>query len=99
MAKPVEKFSDPAGHRKRLRERFLNAGRGALADYELLELLLTYSIPRVNTKPIAKALLHRFGSFVSVLQQPYERLQEITGIGPKTATFLARVYRSSWVTI
>jgi DNA repair protein RadC len=78
----------PAGHRQRLRTRFEKSGRSALADYELLELLLTYSIPRVDTKPTAKALLHRFGNIVGVLQQPHERLMEIRGIGPNTATFL-----------
>ncbi len=76
------------GHRKRLRERFNKSGRIAFADYELLELLLTYSIPRVDTKPIAKALLHKFGSIIGVLQQSEERLKGIHGIGSKTATFL-----------
>lgn len=94
MTKLIKQFNNPGGHRNRLRKRFLEAGRGALADYELLELLLTYAIPRVNTKPMAKALLHRFETFLSVLQQPYERLQEIKGIGPKTATFL-RVVQAS----
>ena len=94
MKNLVEKYANPVGHRERLRNRFLKSGRGALADYELLELLLTYAIPRVNTKPMAKALLHKFGNILSVLQQPYERLQEIKGIGPKTATFL-RVVQAS----
>lgn len=76
-----------AGHRQRLRNRFEKAGRIALADYELLELLLTYIIPRVDTKPMAKALLHRFDNIIGVLQQPDEQLTEIQGIGPKTATF------------
>jgi DNA repair protein RadC len=88
MIELIEKNSIVAGHRQRLRERFLKAGRGALADYELLELLLTYSIPRKNTKPMAKALLSKFGSFINALQQPRHRLQEINGIGPQTATFL-----------
>lgn len=69
----------------------MEAGRVALADYELLELLLTYSIPRADTKPMAKALLHRFGTVVNVLQQPNDRLMEIKGIGPKTTTFLRLV--------
>jgi len=57
----TEKHISPEGHRKRLRERFLKAGRNALADYELLELVLMYSIPRADTKPMAKALLNKFG--------------------------------------
>ncbi len=66
----------------------MKSGRASLADYELLELLLTYAIPRVNTKPIAKALLDKFGSVVNVLQQPNERLAEIKGVGRSTVSFL-----------
>ena len=76
------------GHRSRLRERLLKAGRQAFADYELLELLLTYAIPQKDTKPIAKRLLKRFGSFAAVFDQPRERLLEIEGVGPQTCTFL-----------
>ncbi len=76
------------GHRNRLRERLVKAGRKAFADYELLELLLTYAIPRKDTKPTAKSLLKRFGSFAAVLDQPRERLLEVEGIGPQTSTFL-----------
>ena len=78
----------PLGHRQRLRERFLNAGRNALADYELLELLLSYSIPRRDTKPMAKALLQKFESLFNVFQQSHEQLMGIKGIGLQTATFL-----------
>jgi len=81
----TKKFNGPAGHRKRLRERLSKNGSGALADYELLELLLTYSIPRIDTKPIAKSLLNQFGSIFGVFQQPRERLLEIEGVGPQTA--------------
>jgi DNA repair protein RadC len=88
MESSLERYSDPAGHRKRLRARFMKAGRPALADYELLELLLTYVLPRVNIKPIAKALLHRFGSILDVFQQPNERLIEIKGVGQTTLTFI-----------
>lgn len=82
----------PEGHRERLRERYEKSGRNALADYELLELLLTYAIPRVDTKPFAKALLQQFGSLVAVLQQPTERLIQINGVGPKTALFLKIIH-------
>ena len=78
----------PVGHRKRLRERFSNAGPDSFADYELLELLLTYGLPRVDTKPVAKALLDQFGSFVGVLQQPERRLVTVKGLGPEGAFFL-----------
>jgi len=82
------KYDTPVGHRKRLRERFLKVGRNGLADYELLELLLTYSIPRIDTKPIAKTLLNKFGSIMSVFQQPSERLLQIKGVGPQTTTLI-----------
>jgi len=88
MKPSIEKYRDPAGHRQRLRDRFLRSGREGLPDYELLELLLTYSLPRVDTKPIAKALLHKFGTIINVFQQSNERLQGIQGIGPNTITFL-----------
>lgn len=92
MKPSIEKYKDPAGHRQRLRCRFLRSGREGLTDYELLELLLTYSLPRVNTKPIAKALLHKFGTIVNVFQQPNERIEGIQGIGPNTMT-LFRVFQ------
>lgn len=74
-----------AGHRERLRERFKKAGGGGLADYELLELLLMRSIPRRDVKPIAKALIARFGSLPEVLGARVERLCEVRGIGEETA--------------
>ncbi len=72
--------SDHAGHRERLRDRFLNAGPGALADYELLELILFSARPRIDTKPIAKTLLDRFGSFAAVISAEPRRLAEVKGI-------------------
>jgi DNA repair protein RadC len=68
------------GHRERLRERFLKAGGGALADYELLELVLFRAISRRDVKPLAKALLARFGSFAEVVAARPERLKEIEGL-------------------
>ncbi len=68
------------GHRERLRERFRKAGGGALADYELLELVLFRAIPRRDVKPLAKALLARFGSFAEVVAARPERLKEIDGL-------------------
>jgi len=69
------------GHRQRLRSRFLDSGSEALADYELLELMLFASNPRGDTKPLAKALIDRFGSFQRVLSAPPRQLAEITGLG------------------
>ncbi len=72
---------DYTGHRKRLRERFLSVGPNALADYELLELLLFLARPRADVKPLAKALLRRFGSFAAVISAEPERLAEVRGVG------------------
>lgn len=73
------------GHRDRLRQRFATAGPDALPDYELLELLLFRLIPRADTKPVAKALLTRFGTLAEVLGAPVARLEEVRGIGPAVA--------------
>ncbi len=73
------------GHRERLRERFGQVGGEALADYELLELVLFRSIPRRDVKPIAKDLIRRFGSFAEVLTQPVSRLVEVPGVGEAVA--------------
>ncbi len=73
------------GHRDRLRERFATAGHEALPDYELLELLLFRLIPRADTKPVAKALLARFGTLAQVLGAPEHLLREVKGVGPAVA--------------
>ena len=72
-------------HRDRLRARFKKSGKDALADYELLELYLFNSIPRRDVKPIAKALIDRFGSFAEAIAAPIEHLIEVKGVGEKTA--------------
>ena len=65
------------GHRERLRQRFLDAGSDALADYEMLELLLFRAIPRRDVKPLAKALIKTFGSFAEVIAAPATRLAKV----------------------
>jgi len=77
---------DYLGHRERLRQRFLTAGANALPDYELLELVLFAAIQRRDTKPIAKALLAKFGSFADVIAAPRERLLEVEGVGESVIT-------------
>ncbi len=74
---------DHLGHRERLRLRFSQGGADAMPDYELLELMLFRAIPRQDTKPIAKALIARFGSFGDVLAAPAPRLKEVKGVGDK----------------
>jgi DNA repair protein RadC len=68
-------------HRKRLRDRFLAGGTTAVADYELLELLLFRAIPRQDVKPLARRLIDRFGDFGAVLSAPGERVREVEGVG------------------
>src|SRR4029453_3913072 len=67
------------GHREPLRDRFRQAGAEALADYELLELVLFRAIPQRDVKPLAKSLLARFGSFAEGVSGPMERLKEVKG--------------------
>jgi DNA repair protein RadC len=76
------------GHRQRLRQRFLNGGRAALADYELLELVLATAIPRGDVKPLAKALLARFGRLADVFRASPQELAVVKGIGETTAAML-----------
>ena len=76
------------GHRERLRARFLKGGADAMPDYELLELTLFAALPRRDTKPLAKALLVRFGSFAEVIAAPRARLMEVKGVGENVANHL-----------
>jgi len=78
----------PDGHRERLRARFLKGGADAMPDYELLELTLFAALPRRDTKPLAKALLARFGSFAEVIAAPRARLMEVKGVGEGVANHL-----------
>ena len=79
------------GHRERLRRRFRGAGSDALPDYELLELILFRAAPRRDTKPLAKALIARFGTFAEALNAPEELLREVPGIGEAAITELKLV--------
>ena len=74
------------GHRDRLRRRFLEAGAAALADYELLELILFNAIPQRDVKPLAKTLVGRFGSFAETIAASPERLAEVAGIKERAIT-------------
>jgi len=94
MTKPAEAPAltnpwggDHKGHRERLRRRFRDAP-GALPDYELLEMLLGIAIPQRDVKPLAKALIRRFGSFADVVTAEVEDLRAVDGIGDVAATTL-----------
>ena len=80
-----------AGHREKMRNKFLTGGLDAFADHEALELLLYYAIPRKDTNPIAHALMERYGSLSAVLAAPVEDLQKVEGIGESAAVLLKLV--------
>ena len=77
MKKPAPKN---AGHRQRLRERFLAGGGDSMPDYELLELILFGAVPRKDTKGIAKALIAKFGDFEGVISAEPARLREVPDV-------------------
>ena len=79
---------DRSGHRQRLREKFERYEQEAFLDYELLELILTYSIPRRDVKPIAKELMNRFHTFPGVMDARPEDLAQVPGLGQNSVTLL-----------
>ncbi len=87
----AKKLSPHAGHRDRLRERFLKAGEAALADHEMLEIVLFGAIQRRDTKALAKDLIARFGSFEDVLAAPVDQLLAADGVGESAAALLKAV--------
>lgn len=82
-------MSEHAGHRERLRARFQREGLSGFAPHEVLELLLTFAIPRVDTNPIAHALIKRFGSLQGVLEASREELEQVAGVGPNASALIA----------
>jgi DNA repair protein RadC len=79
------------GHRDRLKARFERAGITGLQDYEVLELLLFYALPRKDVKPLAKDLMRRFGSLKGVLDAELVALKGVPGIGRQAALFFRLV--------
>lgn len=77
------------GHRARKKAQFREYGLDAFADHEVLELLLFYAVPRVDTNPTAHRLLERFGSLDGVFSAPVEELEKVEGVGEHAATLLA----------
>ncbi len=80
-----EQKETPEGHRKRMRDRFFKNGLEYMEDYEVLELILCCSIPRIDVRPLAKRLLERFGSLAAVFDAPADMLQKVPGIGVSSA--------------
>lgn len=82
MPEPTTKRVEFAqSHREHLRQRFMDSGHTALADNELLELILFRALPRQNLKPLAKRLMQAFGDFNHVISAPPQRLRSVSGIG------------------
>lgn len=86
-SEPATKKDEPhhTGHRQRLRDRFSGGGANALADYELLELVLFLVIPQRDVKPLAKTLIVKFGGLAEVMNAPIEELIKVPGIKENTA--------------
>ena len=80
------------GHRQRLRERFLKSDPDSLPDYEVLELLLFQASPRGDVKPLAKALMARFGDFAGVLAASPDELRAVGGVGDAALSALKCVH-------
>jgi DNA repair protein RadC len=83
------------GHRARLRQRFLDGSPDTMADYELLEMVLYGAFARGDTKPLAKELIRKFGSFAEVLAAPRTRLEEVEGVGEAVVTSLKVVHAAA----
>ena len=79
-------------HRKRIKERFRNHGLEPFNEYEALEFMLTYAIAQKDLKPLAKALIKRFGDFQKVLEAPLEDLIQVDGMG-EHAALLIKLFR------
>ena len=80
-----------AGHRNRLRARLLKGGGDALADYELMELLLFHALPRRDAKPMAKELVGKFGGFARAIAAEPARIREVGGAGDAVVAALKTV--------
>lgn len=76
------------GHRQRLRERFVRGGISALSDYEVVELMLTLCIPRIDVKPVAKDLVKEFGNLRGILDAGGEKLMKVRGVGGSAAAYV-----------
>ena len=84
-------MSDHNGHRQRLKDQYLHNGLDGFTDYQVLELLLYFAIPRIDTNPIAHDLIEHFGTLDRVLDAPSSELMQVPGIGPNAAMLLALI--------
>lgn len=84
-----KKYSYRLGHRERLRQKFVD---GKLADYELLEMLLTYAIPRCDVKPLAHQLMEKYGGLYGIITSSYQSLLTNKGVKENTAIFIKSIH-------
>jgi DNA repair protein RadC len=77
-----------SGHRQRLKEQYLNNGLDGFTDYQVLELLLFFAIPRIDTSPIAHALMDRFETLDRVMEAPASELMQVPGVGHNSVMLL-----------
>lgn len=87
--------SGTAGHRRRLRERFVKSSLEGFHDYEVVELMLTFAIPRRDVKPLAKALIARFKGLSGILEASAEELMEVSGCGERSVELFALLKESA----
>ena len=90
-----EEVPDYLGHRQRLRLRFVSDDGASMPDYELLELILMYAIPRRDVKPLAKSLIRQYGSLAGVLTTPSKELVKVSGIGLNVAVLCSLFHACS----
>ncbi|MDO4864812.1 MAG: helix-hairpin-helix domain-containing protein, partial [Ruminococcus sp.] len=76
------------GHRERLRQRLMTYGADALCEHELLELMLFYALPRINTNELAHSLINEFGTLNNILNASVDELTRVKGVGVPTAEFI-----------
>jgi DNA repair protein RadC len=94
-ANPIVEEDLHAGHRQRLRERFLKNGASALSDYELLEMILFAASPRRDTKVLAKTLLKHFGGFAKTVHADPEELAKVSGMGEAAVAAIKIIHASA----
>ena len=88
---PEDTVSEHQGHRQRMRAKFDNFGAAPFEDHELLEMLLYFALPRIDTNLLAHKLIDRFGGIVEVLNADEKELVSIEGIGPNSARLIKTV--------
>lgn len=88
-------LSHNSGHRKRLKERFLQSKKGSLPDYEILEIILFSASPRADVKPLAKTLIADFGSFAKVLNASQSELEKVRGVNESAIAHIKTVQEAA----